>query len=42
MNTLSGHRRTIVNGLAWMYLSAAMQGISKLVVLALLTRLLSP
>lgn len=37
-----GHRKAAVHGLGWMYLSSVIQGVSKLAVLAVLTRLLSP
>lgn len=37
-----GHRQAIIAGLGWMYLSAALQGLSKLVVIAILARLLNP
>ena len=38
----NGTRRTVAHGLAWMYFSAAIGGLSKLVVLAILARLLTP
>lgn len=37
-----GHRQAIIAGLGWMYLSAALQGLSKLAVIAILARLLNP
>lgn len=36
------HRRIVLFGLGWMYLSAALQGVAKLVVIAILARLLTP
>ncbi len=38
----AGRRRVVLSGLVWMYLSALVGGVSRLVVLAILARLLSP